>query len=48
VTMVGMFSLPSYGGNIEKIGWRLIGFDDSHVWQPPFGYYDAEPVGKAD
>ena len=41
-TIAGMFSLPSYGGNADKIGWRLIGFDDRHSWQPPFGEYDAE------
>ncbi len=35
-----MFALPSYGGNRDKAGWHLIGFDDRHFWQPPFGYYD--------
>ena len=41
-TIAGMFSLPAYGGNADRIGWRLIGFDDRHSWQPPFGDYDAE------
>ena len=41
-TLTGMFSNPSYGGNTDKIGWQLIGFDDRFVWQPPFGSYDAE------
>jgi gluconate 2-dehydrogenase gamma chain len=40
LTIAGMFALPAYGGNRDNIGWRLIGFDDRHVWQPPFGYYD--------
>jgi len=42
LTLVGMFSLPSYGGNTDRVGWQLIGFDDRFVWQPPFGDYDAE------
>ena len=42
LTIAGMFSLPSYGGNRDKIGWKLVGFDDRHHWQPPFGYYDAQ------
>ena len=40
LTLVGMFVLPSYGGNRDGIGWRLIGFDDTHGYAPPFGYYD--------
>jgi gluconate 2-dehydrogenase gamma chain len=41
-TIAGMFSLRSYGGNHDKIGWRLLGFEDRFAWQPPFGAYDAE------
>jgi len=41
LTIAGMFSLPSYGGNQDKIGWALLNFEDRHAWQPPFGYYDA-------
>lgn len=40
LTIWGMFSLPSYGGNRDEAGWKLIGFRDAHGWQPPFGYYD--------
>jgi hypothetical protein len=36
-----MFAMPVRGGNRDKAGWALIGFVDRHVWQPPFGYYDA-------
>jgi gluconate 2-dehydrogenase gamma chain len=46
-TMCGMFCLPAYGGNREQAGWNLIGFDHQHVWQPPFGYYDAAVHGMA-
>ncbi len=43
LTVAGMFGDPSYGGNKEQIGWRLIKFDAGHAHQPPFGYYDANP-----
>jgi gluconate 2-dehydrogenase gamma chain len=45
LTLVGMFVLPSYGGNRDSIGWRLIGFDDAHAFTPPFGYYDRDYPG---
>lgn len=38
---LGMFAMPSYGGNRDHIGWDLIGFKHQHVWLPPFGHYDA-------
>jgi hypothetical protein len=40
-----MFSLPSYGGNRGGVGWKLIGFEDAHVFQAPFGYYDRDYPG---
>ncbi|NOR20001.1 MAG: hypothetical protein GQ538_07945 [Xanthomonadales bacterium] len=42
LTMMGMFCLPKYSGNRDEIGWDLLGFDHQHVWQAPFGYYDAD------
>jgi len=41
-TVVGMFGNPSYGGNQNQVGWKLIGFEAHGIFQPPFGYYDAE------
>lgn len=41
-TIVGFFSNPEYGGNEDKIGWNLIGFEDKFDWHPPFGRYDRE------
>lgn len=41
LTVAGMFGDPSYGGNQDRLGWRLIGFEGGHAHQPPFGYYDA-------
>ena len=46
-TVAGMFSNPMYGGNADKIGWKLMGFEDRYVWQPPFGSYDVEANGGA-
>ena len=40
-TIAGFFANPEYGGNQEKIGWKLIGFEDKFQFAPPFGYYDA-------
>jgi gluconate 2-dehydrogenase gamma chain len=52
LTMMGMFCLPQYAGNRDNIGWDLLGFDHQHVWQAPFGYYDAalheRTAGKGD
>ena len=39
---VGMFGNPSYGGNQGEVGWKLLGFQSHGIYQPPFGYYDAE------
>ena len=41
-TIMGFFSDPSYGGNYDKTGWKLIGFKDEFYFKPPFGYYDRE------
>jgi len=40
-----MFALPQYGGNRDSVGWKLIGFEDLHVFHPPFGYYDRDYPG---
>jgi len=40
LTLLGMFSLPVYGGNRNGVGWKLLGFEDAHVFGVPFGYYD--------
>lgn len=41
LTIAGMLAHPSYGGNRDQIGWRLIGFEARHAWQPPFGAYET-------
>ena len=44
-TLVGTFANPSNGGNYEKAGYRILGYDDRGVWRPPFGWYDARANG---
>ena len=45
LTVLGLLALPSYGGNRDKSGWKMVGFVDQHVWEPPFGHYDADYPG---
>jgi gluconate 2-dehydrogenase gamma chain len=47
LTVVGTFGLPERGGNKDQIGWKMVGFDARHAWQPPFGYYDAQAAKDA-
>ena len=45
LTVYGLLALPSYGGNENKLGWKLVGFVDQHTWLPPFGHYDRDYPG---
>ena len=45
-TVTGFFARPVHGGNHNKAGWKLIGYDDSLNHKPPFGYYDALPESR--
>ena len=40
-TITGMLASPVHGGNQNEAGWKLIGFEDTLNFKPPFGYYDA-------
>jgi len=46
-TIIGFLSRPVHGGNSDKVGWKLIGYDDSLNHKPPFGYYDAQELTKS-
>jgi gluconate 2-dehydrogenase gamma chain len=46
-TVIGFLARPAHGGNYDKIGWKLIGYDDSLNHKPPFGYYDAQAPNPA-
>ena len=45
LTVLGLIALPKYGGNHDNLGWTLIGVEDNHYWEPPFGYYDKDYPG---
>jgi gluconate 2-dehydrogenase gamma chain len=45
LTLLGMLSMPKYGGNRDGAGWKLMGFEDKHVFETPFGYYDRDYPG---
>jgi len=45
LTVLGLIAWPKYGGNHDNLGWNLIGVEDNHVWEPPFGYYDQDYPG---
>ena len=44
-TVMGFLCDPMRGGDRGKVGWKLIGFDDSPAFAPPFGYYDRDYPG---
>lgn len=46
VTIVGTFANPTWGGNRDLVGWKLLGHEMKPVFQPPFGYYDASVHGR--
>ena len=45
-TITGFFADPVHGGNHGRVGWALVGWDDSLEHVPPFGYYDAIPRAR--
>jgi gluconate 2-dehydrogenase gamma chain len=45
LTVLGLIAMPKYGGNHDGLGWKLIGVENRHVWQPPFGWYDRDYPG---
>jgi hypothetical protein len=45
LTLVGTLSSSRYGGNYAEKGWKLLGFEDQHVFTAPFGYYDRDYPG---
>lgn len=53
-TFEGFFADPAYGGNVDKVGWRLVGFPGvaaayRNVMEAYYGQpYRVEPVSIAD
>jgi hypothetical protein len=44
-TIVGFLVDPDSGGNRDGVGWKVIGREPDHIFQPPFGYYDKDYAG---
>jgi gluconate 2-dehydrogenase gamma chain len=46
-TIIGFLVDPDSGrdGNRDGVGWKLIGRERDHMFQPPFGYYDKDYAG---
>jgi hypothetical protein len=45
LTVAGFLIDPDTRGNPAGIGWKLIGRERDHAFQPPFGYYDKQYAG---
>lgn len=45
-TVLGFFTDPRHGGNKDEIGWKLINFENAGMFEPPFGYYDAQVLNQ--
>jgi gluconate 2-dehydrogenase gamma chain len=44
-TIVAFLLDPDAGGDPNGIGWKVIGREREHMFQPPFGYYDKNYPG---
>jgi gluconate 2-dehydrogenase gamma chain len=44
-TIAGFLIDPDYGGNDRGAGWKVIGRERKHMFQPPFGFYDKDYPG---
>jgi gluconate 2-dehydrogenase gamma chain len=44
-TITGFLLDPDFSGNRDGTGWKVIGRDREHMFQPPFGYYDKDYAG---
>jgi gluconate 2-dehydrogenase gamma chain len=44
-SIAGFLIDPDAGGNRDGVGWKVIGREREHMFQPPFGYYDKDYPG---
>jgi gluconate 2-dehydrogenase gamma chain len=45
LTILGTLCASKYGGNHAGLGWKLMGFEDQHMFVAPFGDYDRDYAG---
>ena len=53
LVIMSLMAEPEYAGNVDRVGWQLIGRGNEAVFQPPFGFYERDehgepPAGGAD
>jgi gluconate 2-dehydrogenase gamma chain len=44
-TIIAFLLDPDSGGDPNGTGWKILGRERSHMFQPPFGYYDKNYAG---
>src|SRR4051812_2580332 len=44
-TIIAFLLDPDSGGDPSGTGWKILGRERSHMFQPPFGYYDQHYAG---
>jgi gluconate 2-dehydrogenase gamma chain len=44
-TIIAFLLDPDAGGDVNGVGWKVIGRTREHMFQPPFGYYDKNYPG---
>jgi Gluconate 2-dehydrogenase subunit 3 len=44
-TIIAFLLDPDSGGDPNGTGWKVLGRERSHMFQPPFGYYDKDYAG---
>jgi len=45
LTIIGTLAATKYSGNREGLGWQMMGFEDQHIFEAPFGDYDRDYPG---
>ena len=43
--IIGFLVDPESGGNRNAVGWKVVGREPDHTFQPPFGFYDKDYAG---
>jgi hypothetical protein len=44
-TIIAFLLDPDSGGDPNGTGWKILGRERAHMFQPPFGYYDKDYAG---
>jgi gluconate 2-dehydrogenase gamma chain len=47
LVILGTFADPKYGGNVDGVGWTMLGIDHRPSYTAPFGWYDAQGIADS-